>query len=171
MLDVSVIVCTKNSEQTIVECLESVNGNGPLEIIVVDGNSSDNTTEIARRYTEKIYSDGGRGLASARQLGAEKATSDYVSYVDSDVILPEDCLAKMLQEIQQREYVGIHAQIVSPENRSYWEWAEDQHFKIAFNKEGERKSMGTIAAIYERDKVLTYKFDPFFSGASEDADL
>jgi glycosyltransferase involved in cell wall biosynthesis len=170
-VDISVIICAKNSEKTIEECLESVKGNNPLEIIVVDGMSKDNTVEIAQKYTEKFYSDQGRGLAYARQLGAEKATGEYIAYVDSDVILPEGCLAKMLEEMKERGYTAIHAQILSLKNRGYWEWAEDQHFRIAFNKEGERQAIGTIAAIYERDKVLTYKFDPSFTGAAEDGDL
>ena len=60
VLPISVIVPAKNAESTIEECLISVQRNNPAEIIVVDGNSSDRTVEIARRYTEEIYSDEGR---------------------------------------------------------------------------------------------------------------
>lgn len=170
-MDISVIVCARNAERTIEQCLESVKKSRPSEVIVVDGNSTDDTARIAQQYTDKVYSDEGKGLAYARQLGAEKASSSYISYVDSDVILPENCLAKMLEEMKEKGYAGIHAQIISWKNTSYWEWAEDQHFRAVFNKERGRQAIGTIAAIYERDKILAYKFDTFFRGASEDGDL
>lgn len=169
-MDVSVIICARNSEQTIKECLESVKKSSPTEIIVVDGMSKDNTVEIAQKYTEKVYSDKGRGIGYARQLGAEKATGEYIAYVDSDVVLPEGCLVKMLEEMKEKGYTGIHAQILSLKNRSYWEWAEDQHFKMMFNREGERQALGAIAVIYKRDTILKYGFDPFFVGA-EDGDI
>lgn len=172
-MGVSVVICARNAEKTIRGCLESVARNNPSEIIVIDGNSTDETTRIAREYTDKVYSDEGRGIAYARQLGAEKAVDEYVSYIDSDVILPENTLAQMLEELREKGYAGIHAQIISPESRSYWEWAEDQHFRMRFNKEGERDLIGAITVLYEKDTILKYKFDPFFDfyGAPEDGDL
>lgn len=170
-LDVSVIVCAKNAGKTIERCLESIKSNNPSEIIVVDDSSTDNTVEIARRYTEEIYFNEGKGLAYARQLGADKSSGSHVFYVDSDVILTGNSLQEMMSEMEGRGYAGINAQIVSFETTNYWEWAEDQHFRMMFNKEGERASISTMAAIYKRDTILHYKFDPFFTGAGEDSDL
>jgi glycosyltransferase involved in cell wall biosynthesis len=170
-LNISAVICAKNSESTIKECLESVIKNEAGEVIVIDGNSADGTVTIARGFTNKIFSDEGKGLAYARQLGAKKASNTYIAYIDSDTVLPSDCLKTMVRELEGRGYVAIHAQIVAPKSASYWEWAEDQHFHISFNKEGERHSIGTIAAIFQRNKVIEYKFDSFFSGASEDGDL
>jgi glycosyltransferase involved in cell wall biosynthesis len=172
-VDISVIVCARNAERTIDQCLESVKRNGPAEIVVVDGDSTDGTVGIARRYTGKVYSDEGRGIACARQMGADKAIGEYVAYVDSDAILPEDTLDTMLNEMASHEYTGIHAQIRSADNKTYWEWAEDQHFQMRFNREGEREALGAIAVIYRRDTILKYGFDPDFSffGAPEDGDL
>lgn len=170
-MDVSVIVCAKNAERTLARCLESIRGNGPSEIIVVDDGSIDGTVEIAGRYADQVCYNEGRGLAYARQLGAEKASGSYVSYVDSDVVLTEGCLETMLEEMTERGYVGIHAQIMSADNANYWQWAEDQHFRLRFNKEGERSSIITMAAIYKREAILEYRFDPFFTGAAEDGDL
>ncbi len=172
-MGVSVVICAKNAEKTIGECLKSVTRNNPSEIIVIDGDSTDETTRIAREYTDKVYSDEGRGIACARQLGAEKAADEYVSYVDSDVILSENTLAQMLEELREKGYTGIHAQIISPENRGYWEWAEDQHFRMRFNREGERDLIGAIAVLYAKDAIIKYRFDPFFDfyGAPEDGDF
>ncbi|NQT47871.1 MAG: glycosyltransferase [Chloroflexi bacterium] len=172
-MNLSIVVCAKNSEKTIRECLQSVERSAPAEIIVIDGNSTDSTVRIAQEFTEKIFSDEGKGIGYARQLGAQQATAEYVSYVDSDVILPEGSLATMTNEIQEEGYIGIHAQVVSLENRSYWEWAEDQHFRMVFNKEGKRKTLGAIAVIYKKSIILKYGFDPSFDfyGAPEDGDL
>ena len=84
-LPISVIIIAKNAERTIEECLSAVKKSNPAEIIVVDGNSTDRTVEIARRYTEHIYPDEGKGIGYARQLGAEMASQEYIAYVDSDV--------------------------------------------------------------------------------------
>jgi glycosyltransferase involved in cell wall biosynthesis len=170
-VDISVIICAKNAEKTIEACLRSVQEDKPAEIILIDGNSSDATLQISKKYTDQIYSDEGMGLASARQLGAQKAKSEYIAYVDSDVVLTPNCLQKMLEELQGKGYAGIHAQVLSRNNESYWEWAEDQNVRLTFNKVGEREWIGTIAAIFRRQSILENPFDLFFIGAGEDKAL
>lgn len=173
MHEISVVICAKNAETTIKKTLDSLIRNNPSKIIVVDGNSTDNTVEIAKNYTENIYSDEGKGLAYARQLGAEKATGNYVSYIDSDTELPdEDTLFKMLQELKKNNWVAIHAQIVDPRvNKTYWEDGENFHWSNTFNKPGEKTHLGTIVCLIKRDILLKYKFDSSFEGAAEDADF
>jgi len=154
---ISVIIIAKNAESTIKECLDSVRRNNPAEIIVVDGVSSDKTVEVAKRYTEKIYSDGGKGQSYARQLGAEQATLEYIAYVDSDVVLTEGALATMLAEFQGSGYVSIHAQ-VSPgiKRLNYWEWAQHQHRQLRHIEH----RIGTLACLFRRETILKYGFDP-----------
>jgi len=170
-VEISVIVCAKNAESTLEACLKSIEENEPSEIILIDGNSSDGTVQTASKHTHRIYSDEGKGLAYARQLGAQKAKSEYIAYVDSDVVLPPNCLQKMLEELQKKGYAGIHAQVVSLSNENYWEWAEDQHVRMMFNRVGERKWIGNIAAIFGKQAVMENPFDPFFIGAGEDKNL
>lgn len=170
-MDISVIVCAKNAEKTIEACLRSVQEDKPAEIILIDGNSSDATVQIAKRYTDQIYSDEDKGLAYARQLGAQKANNEYIAYVDSDVVLPPNCLQKMLEELQEKGYAGIHAQVLGRNNESYWEWAEDQNVRLMFNRVGEREWIGNIAAIFSRQSILENPFDLFFIGAGEDKAL
>jgi len=116
-LPVSVIVITRNAAATLEQCLDSVGGNNAAEIIVVDGNSRDSTLEIARRYTSKIYSDGGGGKSGARQLGAEVAAQDYLAYVDADIVLAEDALATLLDDIKRGDFAGISASIMPPRRK------------------------------------------------------
>jgi len=155
-LPISVIIVARNAEETIEDCLDSIRRNNPTDIIVVDGNSTDRTVDIVRRYTEKVYSDEGKGLNYARQLGAEQATQEYIAYVDSDVILTDDALATMLAEFQGSGYISILA--LEAPNRvfnHYWEWAQYQHNQFR-NLEGH---FGTITGLLRRETILKHRFD------------
>lgn len=174
MLDnISTVICVKNGEKTLEKCLKSIIGNSPLEIIIVDGGSKDCTIEIAKKYTDKIFSDEGRGLAYARQLGAEKVKGEYVAYIDADVELPnENVLSLMLKELKENEWIAIHAQLIDPrEDKTYWVKGEDFHWRNRCNKPGERRYLDTIVCLIKIDTILRYRFDPFFKGAAEDGDF
>jgi glycosyltransferase involved in cell wall biosynthesis len=158
-LPVSVITIARNSEDTIRDCLESVRNNHPAEIIIVDGNSTDKTVEIARDYTDRIYSDEGKGLAYARQLGAEMATQEYVAYVDSDVTLTDSALATMLSELQDSGDISISARPLPGENNiSYWSRASYQHLKYSVIRR-RQQYLSTMACLIKREIVTKYRFD------------
>ena len=170
-LPVSVVVCVKNGEATIAECLESIQDNHPAEIIIMDGNSTDRTREIAQRYTDKIYSLE-EGLGYRFQFGTEQATKDYVAYVDSDVVVPSGTLEVMLGELTATRYVGIHAQIQAISTSDYWERARQQDLHITYNHPGKPlRSISTMTALWRRDIILKYRFDPFFTIGAADADI
>ena len=158
-LPISVIIIAKNAEETIQDCLDSVRSNSPAEIIVVDGNSSDRTAEIARGYTDRICSDGGKGLAYARQLGAEEARQEYIAYVDSDVVLTEGALATMLAEFQSSGNISISAHI-SPgtKSHSYWGWASHQHNEYSVLRR-HQQYFATLACLLRRETIIKYRFD------------
>ncbi|MDD4521509.1 MAG: glycosyltransferase family 2 protein [Methanosarcina sp.] len=86
---VSFVIPVFNSERTLDECLSSiVNQDYPdVEIIVVDNGSTDQTIEIAKKYTHNIYFDNGK-LGSVRQTGIEHATGEIVGSFDSDNYFP-----------------------------------------------------------------------------------
>ncbi len=170
-LPVSVIVITRNSESTLEECLTAVQMNNPAEIIVVDGNSTDRTLEIAGNYTERIYSDEGRGKSYARQLGAEQAKQEYIAYVDSDVTLMEGALATMLTEFQGSDYITIHARSVpNIKCTTYWEWASRQHSRMG-NARGGTGHIGMLASLFRRETILKYGFELSCRGRMDDVDL
>ena len=53
MIELSVVILTKNEERNIKDCLESVVGWAD-EILIIDDTSTDNTVAIARKYTDRI---------------------------------------------------------------------------------------------------------------------
>ncbi|MCE7699906.1 MAG: glycosyltransferase [Methanobacterium paludis] len=86
---VSFCIPTFNSSRTLERCLKSIveQKYHDIEIIIVDNGSGDNTVEIAKKYTDKIYFDDGL-LGSVRQTSLEKATGNVIALFDSDIIIP-----------------------------------------------------------------------------------
>lgn len=83
---VSVIIPTKNEEENIGRCLESLASQTykNLEIIVVDNHSKDKTVKIAKKYTKKVFQKGEERSAQ-RNFGAEKAAGQFLFFVDADM--------------------------------------------------------------------------------------
>ncbi len=90
---ISFIVPTLDEQDTIARTLECLSAySGDHELIVSDGNSTDGTVEICRRFTDRvIVHDEPRRqtIAEARNLGAAAARGDYLVFVDADVLVPD----------------------------------------------------------------------------------
>ena len=85
---ISTVVLAKNEEKNVEACLRSVSWCD--EIIVIDDNSNDKTTEIAKKYNAKILSHSLNGDFSAqRNFGLEKAKNDWVLFVDADEVVSQ----------------------------------------------------------------------------------
>jgi glycosyltransferase involved in cell wall biosynthesis len=79
----------KNEERHIARCLESAEGVFD-EIIIVDTGSTDKTKEIVKKFTDKVFDfEWIDDFAAARNFSFEKATSDYIMWLDADDVLPE----------------------------------------------------------------------------------
>ena len=102
----SIIIPTYNEEEYLPVLLESIKEQNftDYEIIVADANSSDNTVKIAKEYG-CIVVDGGMP-AVGRNNGAKIAKGDYLLFLDSDLKLTEDYLAKVIYEFKM-ERLGI----------------------------------------------------------------
>ncbi len=105
---VSLVVPVYNSEKYLERCLECIVGqNYPnIEVIVVDGGSTDGTAEILEKFEKKydvircIYKEN-EGVSSSRNRGMEAARGKYLEFVDSDdFLLPNACetLVKAMEE-------------------------------------------------------------------------
>jgi len=83
-------VLSRNSEKKIGQCLASLQGFAD-EIIVVDGDSCDNTREIVLNSGAKFYSHKFLGsFAAERNFGTDSASGDWVLQLDSDEIVSDD---------------------------------------------------------------------------------
>jgi len=79
----SVTIIAQDEADRIEPCLQSV-ANWVDEIIVLDSGSSDNTVEIARRYTDKVFETDWPGYGPQKQRALDKANSDWVLSIDAD---------------------------------------------------------------------------------------
>ena len=90
MITVSLCMIVKNEAEVLARCLDSL-ADLMNEIIIVDTGSTDNTKEIAARYTNKIYDfTWNDDFASARNFSFSKATMDYIYAPDADEVLDEE---------------------------------------------------------------------------------
>lgn len=93
---ISAVVLTHNDESTLSQTLESVTWCD--EIIIIDDFSTDQTVEIAKKYTSKIHVHAlENDFSKQRNFGLTKARGEWVFFVDSDEVV-NNVLA---QEIQQ----------------------------------------------------------------------
>jgi len=103
-LRLSVTVITKDEEDRLPLCLQSVAGIAD-EIIVLDSGSSDNTVEIARRYTDQVFETDWPGYGVQKQRALEKATGDWVLAIDADEALTpeleEEIRAMLFREVAE----------------------------------------------------------------------
>ncbi len=79
----SAIIIAQDETDRIEPCLQSVAGWAD-EVIVLDSGSTDNTVEIARRYTDKVFQTDWPGYGPQKQRALEKAGCDWVLSIDAD---------------------------------------------------------------------------------------
>lgn len=105
---ISVIVPIYNTEAYLSRCIESIQSQSlsELEIILVDDGSTDQSSSICEKYKKSddriilIHKENG-GLSSARNVGLDTASSEYVGFVDSDDYIDRDMFKDLYEALQQ----------------------------------------------------------------------
>jgi glycosyltransferase involved in cell wall biosynthesis len=107
---VSVIVTTRNEERNIGNCLQSIQLQTyePIEIIVVDNNSTDRTKEIARRITDVVVNKGPERSAQRNHGICYLANGQYAMFIDADMILSPTLIDSCVAEIKTDGVVALH---------------------------------------------------------------
>jgi glycosyltransferase involved in cell wall biosynthesis len=83
----------------------------PLETIVVDGGSTDNTIQVAKAFADKVLKTR-RGISKARNLGARSARCNVIVFLDADVDLPSNAVQRILKVFEDHEIVGATCRIM-----------------------------------------------------------
>ncbi len=98
---VSVVIPAFNSAKTIATTLNGLNAQTlkPLEVVVVDDGSTDDTSEIAKKFNVQLIRQENKGAPSARNAGFAKTTGDFVLYCDADVQLQPTMLESMARAL------------------------------------------------------------------------
>lgn len=104
---ISVIVPAYNAERTLAETLDCVvrQSRQPLEVIVVDDGSKDNTAQLARAYADRlpglkvIVVENG-GVSRARNIAMAEARGDVIAPLDADDLWHETYLEKVCGRLE-----------------------------------------------------------------------
>ena len=102
-MKVSIIIPCYNSEKYLAACMDSVLAQTfeDFEAILIDDGSKDDTLRVAHSYAQKdarvrVYAKENGGVSAARNLGLDHARGEWITFVDSDDLLPEDALESLL---------------------------------------------------------------------------
>lgn len=112
MTKISIIIPVYNTGKHIEKCLNSIKNQTrkiDLEVIIINDGSTDNSENIVKQYIEKhkeflnikYYSKENEGVAKTRNFGIEKATSDYIMFLDSDDYIEPETFETLEKYIEQ----------------------------------------------------------------------
>lgn len=101
-MGISAVISAYNEEKNIKECLTSLEGLVD-EIIVVDNSSTDKTSEIARKFTKKIFKQENNPtkIDLQKNFGFSKASEDYILTIDADERLTPELINEIKENISQ----------------------------------------------------------------------
>jgi len=120
MIKLSVAITTFNSQDKIEDCLKSASFAD--EIIVVDGDSADNTLGIVKKYTSKIFVRPNHPMLNInKNFGFSKAVGDWILCLDADERITPELAEEIKSEIQNPRLPkpGTGGQ-AKPEINGYW---------------------------------------------------
>ncbi len=97
-LQVSLVIPVYNEAEQLDDCLSAIAKQSvrPLEVIVVDNNSNDDSAEVTRRYGfVKLLREPRQGVVHARNRGFDAAKGDIIGRIDADTQLPSDWIKRV----------------------------------------------------------------------------
>lgn len=105
---ISVIIPTLNEQETIGEVVEQmpreINGEA-VEVIVVDGLSTDSTVEVAKSASARVIIEKGKGKGLAVKKGVSEARGDKLIFMDGDGTYPVRAIPQFITALQRHDLV------------------------------------------------------------------
>lgn len=105
-MDLTIIIPVLNEADNLGRILTRLESSSEVEVIVVDGGSSDDTVAIAKSYGHQVIISQQRGRAFQMNLGAAKAKGDILLFLHADTLLPSNYLELIRQTIAQPETIA-----------------------------------------------------------------
>lgn len=171
---ISVIIPVFNAEKYLPDSLESIKEQNyePLEIIVIDDGSTDNTANIVNNCSEKvkyIYQENS-GPATARNTGIKISQGDYISFLDADDLWLTNTLKIQLDFLhkfpESKIVLGKTQFFQYNSNKLFWENIGKPRFFLNLGSAIYHKSVFTEVGLL--DEKLTYSEDiDWFNRARE----
>ncbi|MFX0134625.1 MAG: glycosyltransferase [Candidatus Hodarchaeota archaeon] len=116
---ISIIIPTKNCGHTLSKCLTSIKKldypKDKLEVIIVDGHSTDNTIEIAKKYGCEIIFEEKGTISYARDRGIKYANSKFLAFTDADCVVERNWIQELLKHFEG-ETAAVGGPNITPED-------------------------------------------------------
>lgn len=104
MIPISVCIITKNEAAHLDRCLSRI-APYPFELVVVDTGSTDNSKEVAMKYTDKVYDYvWKKDFSAARNFSISKASHDWILVLDTDEFVEKLDLESIYTLMQEHPY-------------------------------------------------------------------
>ncbi len=118
---IAIITPTYNASKTLEACLKSVISQNylNLEHVVIDGNSTDESLKIIKKYAEKYshikyISEKDKGIFDAMNKGIDLATSDFLLFLGADDVLADNILNKITHEVDFDNFDLVYGKVKYP---------------------------------------------------------
>ena len=130
---ISVIVPVYNSERYLDKCIHSLLAQSytDFEVLLIDDGSTDTSMQICERYRAKderikLYRKENGGVASARNYGIDRASGEWVAFVDSDDWVHKDFLKKRYECAVHKgaDVVFCDSELIFKNSREYCQSAK-----------------------------------------------
>lgn len=131
----SIIIPVYNVEKYLRKCLNSVFSQNykNYEVIVVNDGTKDNSMDIVKDYPVKVINQKNQGLSVARNNGVEKATGEYILFLDSDDYIEKGLLEAIDKSLDNKpDIVRFQIREVFEDGKK-----TDYHEKSFANKTGQ----------------------------------
>ena len=118
-IQLSIIIVNYRSSHLVIDCIDSIlrfNPKFPLEIIVVDNNSNDNSRKIIKnRFPDVIWiqQEYNSGFARANNAGMRAANSNTFLLLNPDTIAIDDSIIRCYQKLNHSEYKAAGVQLLN----------------------------------------------------------
>jgi glycosyltransferase involved in cell wall biosynthesis len=164
MIEVTVVVPTRNSAATLGACLKSVREQSHrCSLVVVDNHSTDGTAEIAQGLADLVIVAGPERSVQ-RNRGAAEIPADVFGFVDSDMVLEPEVVAQAAEVVS----AGAGAVVVPEYTVGTGYWARVREFERSFYTENPGVEAARFFSRHVFEEVGGY--DPDLT-SSEDWDI
>ncbi|MCL2051432.1 MAG: glycosyltransferase family 2 protein [Lachnospiraceae bacterium] len=153
---VSVIVPIYNTAQYLNRCIDSILAQSykKIELILIDDGSTDESGKICDEIAKqdqrvKVIHQANQGLSGARNAGLLDAKGEYITFVDSDDLLPQEAINyQMAKANKDMDLIIGDANVIGNENMgSYWSLAVDEYSKVEYCFEMVEKKAGWLSNV------------------------
>ncbi|MGH9906406.1 MAG: glycosyltransferase [Pyrinomonadaceae bacterium] len=110
-MKLSVIIPAYNEEQCLPITLEQIGkalsiADCPSDIIVVDNDSQDRTTQVAEDFGAKVVLEKEHNISKVRNTGAEHAAGDVLIFIDADTLVPAALFQRIAAAMKDEKCLG-----------------------------------------------------------------